>query len=172
MKINTSKSLMGIFSKSDIVRYLNSESNAHHYFAALAAMDQEWEPQQPSSTATSIPMLLAELGFSPKRTGFRYLVDAITYFMDCPNASITKEIYPNVAKNHHVSPAGIERSIRSSIENAWNYGNAALRQEVFPQFAVVSDKKPTNGDFIHGAALYYQRMTEDKTQQSTTNPAF
>lgn len=54
--------------------------------------------------------------------GFRYLVRALeeTVFIPSRTLSITKELYPAVARIYRVSPSSVERSIRTAIAACWN----------------------------------------------------
>ena len=62
--------------------------------------------------------------------------------------SITKILYPTIAKKHQTTPSRVERAIRHAIEVAWNRGRLETINDLFG-YTVQHDKgKPTNSEFI------------------------
>ena len=61
--------------------------------------------------------------------------------------SVTKLLYPAVAKMHNTTAARVERAIRHSIEVTWNRGNADAIHILFG-FRPNNHPKPTNSEFI------------------------
>ena len=62
--------------------------------------------------------------------------------------SVTKELYPSVAKKYTTSSSRVERAIRHAIEVAWNRGDTDTLNRIFG-FTVNREKgKPTNSEFI------------------------
>ena len=67
--------------------------------------------------------------------------------MDMLN-SITKILYPGIAKKFDTTPSRVERAIRHAIELAWNRGKLETLDALFG-YTVQNDKgKPTNSEFI------------------------
>ena len=67
--------------------------------------------------------------------------------MDMLN-SVTKVLYPGIAKKYQTTPSRVERAIRHAIEVAWDRGDVDVLQEYFG-FTVSGTKgKPTNSEFI------------------------
>ena len=77
--------------------------------------------------------------------GYNYLCKAILYnILNLPsNISLTKQIYPMVAKDVNSSAACIEHSIRHTINTAWQNGENKKMAEYF------GNKRPTNMLFIN-----------------------
>ena len=77
--------------------------------------------------------------------GYNYLCKAILYnILNLPsNISLTKQIYPMVAKDVNSSAACIEHSIRYTINTAWQNGENKKMAEYF------GNKRPTNMLFIN-----------------------
>ena len=70
--------------------------------------------------------------------------------------SITKHIYPFIAKKYSSSTAKIERSIRHAIETAWKTGN----EDIFEHYlGFMPTKKPTNSQFVTAVAEYIKEHT-------------
>lgn len=62
--------------------------------------------------------------FSSRLKGTRYLKDGLQILRQSPDKinALTLELYPEIAKKHHVNEANIERTIRHSIDRAWQDG--------------------------------------------------
>ena len=67
--------------------------------------------------------------------------------MDILN-SITKQLYPTIAKMHETTPSRVERAIRHAIEVAWNRGKMDTINELFGYGIQAGKGKPTNSEFI------------------------
>ena len=68
--------------------------------------------------------VIHEIGVPAHIKGYQYLRDSIIMSvndMDILN-SITKQLYPTIAKMHNTTPSRVERAIRHAIEVAWNRG--------------------------------------------------
>lgn len=90
-----------------------------------------------------------ETGIPPHLSGYRYLIDAILVGMEEDDRinSITKSIYPNVAKINRTTPTRVERGIRNAIESCWNRNHTRMVDEIFKN-NVENNKKPTNSEFV------------------------
>ncbi|MDR1000013.1 MAG: sporulation initiation factor Spo0A C-terminal domain-containing protein [Clostridiales bacterium] len=96
-----------------------------------------------------ITSTLNNLRISTKLKGYDYLVFGIAAFLEDDNYSysITKALYPHIAKNFKVSPYTIERSIRHAINNAWKNGAGEEFCHMLG-LEVINCIKPSNGQFI------------------------
>ena len=91
-----------------------------------------------------------ELGAPAHIKGYQYLRDSIIMSvnnMDILN-SITKQLYPTIAKMHETTPSRVERAIRHAIEVAWNRGKMDTINELFGYGIQAGKGKPTNSEFI------------------------
>ena len=89
--------------------------------------------------------LLRRLGFAPHHAGYRILLSAIPLYAENNTLYITKELYPSLAKEFgYLKTAGVERSIRYAINEAWTNGDQDLWSDMFP----TSTKAPTNMLFL------------------------
>lgn len=99
---------------------------------------------------TNITMYIQQLGVPAHIKGYQYIRDAITMViedMDSIN-SITKVLYPTVAKHYNTTPSRVERAIRHAIEVAWDRGNPDVLNDFFGYTILSSKGKPTNSEFI------------------------
>ena len=67
--------------------------------------------------------------------------------MDMLN-SITKVLYPGIAKKYQTTPSRVERAIRHAIEVAWSRGKMDTLDELFGYTISNGKGKPTNSEFI------------------------
>ena len=84
------------------------------------------------------------LGVPSGYHGYPPLVESLTILAEDPSQSITKVLYPEVAKRIGSGPKAVERNIRSAIEQAWKIRNVERWQQIFPE---LSDR-PTNSQFF------------------------
>jgi len=94
--------------------------------------------------------MIHEIGVPAHIKGYQYLRDAIIMCiqdMDMLN-SITKALYPEIAKHYQTTPSRVERAIRHAIEVAWSRGKMDTIDELFGYTVNNGKGKPTNSEFI------------------------
>ena len=62
--------------------------------------------------------------------------------------SITKILYPTIAKKYQTTSSRVERAIRHAIEVAWSRGNTETLNDLFGYTISNGKGKPTNSEFI------------------------
>lgn len=99
---------------------------------------------------TDVTNIIHEVGVPAHIKGYQYLRDAIIMSvsdMEMLN-SITKILYPTIAKRHQTTPSRVERAIRHAIEVAWSRGKMDTIDELFGYTVNGGKGKPTNSEFI------------------------
>lgn len=99
---------------------------------------------------TDVTNVIHEIGVPAHIKGYQYLRDSIIMSvgdMDMLN-SITKILYPTIAKKHQTTPSRVERAIRHAIEVAWSRGKMDTIDELFGYTVHNGKGKPTNSEFI------------------------
>lgn len=94
--------------------------------------------------------MIHELGVPAHIKGYQYLREAIMMSvedMDMLN-SITKILYPTIAKKFQTTPSRVERAIRHAIEVAWSRGRMETLDALFGYTINTGKGKPTNSEFI------------------------
>lgn len=101
-----------------------------------------------------ISSLLIALGVPVKYRGYPYLREAILLIARKRDQSITKELYPTVAKifDNRVDGQNVERAIRNAIDKAWANRDDRIWQMYFPPGRDGTISKPSNSQFIHALA--------------------
>lgn len=102
-------------------------------------------PQNRMINASSV---LFTLGVPTKLRGHACLREAVMCMVHNPDQSITKELYPRVARLCNGTPGQVERSIRGAITAAWNNRDDSVWRQYFGTDAQGNTCKPTNADFI------------------------
>ena len=104
----------------------------------------------PHNLETQVTQVIHEIGVPAHIKGYQYLRDAIIMVindMDILN-SITKQLYPNIAKQYNTTPSRVERAIRHAIEVAWSRGKMDTIDMLFGYTVNNGKGKPTNSEFI------------------------
>ena len=94
--------------------------------------------------------IIHQIGVPAHIKGYHYLREAI--ILSVKNSeiinSVTKLLYPTVAKHHGTTSSRVERAIRHAIEVAWDRGDIDVLNSYFG-YTIQNDRgKPTNSEFI------------------------
>lgn len=102
------------------------------------------------SLETDVTNIIHEIGVPAHIKGYQYLRDAIILCVSDIEMlnSITKILYPTIAKKHQTTPSRVERAIRHAIEVAWSRGKMDTIDELFGYTVHNGKGKPTNSEFI------------------------
>lgn len=94
--------------------------------------------------------IIHEIGVPAHIKGYQYLRDAIIISVGDGEMlnSITKLLYPSIAKKYQTTPSRVERAIRHAIEVAWSRGKMDTIDELFGYTINTEKGKPTNSEFI------------------------
>lgn len=104
----------------------------------------------PQSLEEDVTEMIHEVGVPAHIKGYQYLREAIIMSvnnMDMLN-SITKVLYPGIAKKYQTTPSRVERAIRHAIEVAWSRGKMDTLDDLFGYTISNGKGKPTNSEFI------------------------
>ncbi len=107
--------------------------------------------RKPENTLEAdVTRMIHEIGVPAHIKGYQYLRDAIIMSVNDVEmlGSITKRLYPTIAKKYKTTSSRVERAIRHAIETAWSRGKMDTIEELFGY--TVSDRKgkPTNSEFV------------------------
>lgn len=94
--------------------------------------------------------IMRQIGVPAHIKGYQYLRTSI---MLCINdaemlGSVTKVLYPTVAKQYNTTASRVERAIRHAIEVAWDRGDVDVLSSFFGYTIQAQRGKPTNSEFI------------------------
>ncbi len=105
---------------------------------------------QAESLEAIITDVIHEIGVPAHIKGYNYLREAISLCIQDKEFinSITKLLYPTVARNYQTTSSRVERAIRHAIEVAWSRGREEILNSIFGYTIDTNKGKPTNGEFI------------------------
>ena len=94
--------------------------------------------------------ILHQIGVPAHIKGYHYLRESIVLSIKNSEIinSITKLLYPTIAKNHATTASRVERAIRHAIEVAWDRGDIDVLNSYFGYTIQNQRGKPTNSEFI------------------------
>lgn len=104
----------------------------------------------PDDIETQVTRIIHQIGVPAHIKGYQYLRTAILMTVtdsDIIN-SVTKVLYPSVAKKYQTTTSRVERAIRHAIEVAWDRGDVDTLNSYFGYTIQNTRGKPTNSEFI------------------------
>lgn len=97
-----------------------------------------------------VSQIMHQIGVPAHIRGYQYLREAIILSVNNDEmiSSVTKVLYPTVAKTFKTTPSRVERAIRHAIEVAWDRGDVDVLSSYFGYTIQNERGKPTNSEFI------------------------
>lgn len=94
--------------------------------------------------------IMLDIGVPAHLKGYHYLRDAIMISGRDMEAvsSVTKLLYPTIAKHFKTTNQKVERAIRNAIEVSWGRGNCETFEKMFGYSAAAGRVRPTNSEYI------------------------
>ncbi len=106
--------------------------------------------EKPRDLEKDVTDMIHEIGVPAHIKGYQYLREAIMMSVNDSEmmGSITKILYPTIAKKYQTTASRVERAIRHAIEVAWNRGRMETLDAMFGYTINTGKGKPTNSEFI------------------------
>jgi two-component system response regulator (stage 0 sporulation protein A) len=123
----------------------------------LSGWKNEITPLVYNNTAVSdsdlefmVTEIIHQIGVPAHIKGYNYLRESIILAIKDTEIinSVTKTLYPTVAKHHSTTSSRVERAIRHAIEVAWDRGDINVLNSYFGYTIHNNRGKPTNSEFI------------------------
>lgn len=97
-----------------------------------------------------VTKLMLDMGVPAHLKGYYYLRRAIIISQQDLETvdSVTKLLYPEIAKAFKTTGQKVERAIRNAIEVSWSRGNQDTFEELFGYCAAEGKGRPTNSEYI------------------------
>ncbi|MBO6114775.1 MAG: sporulation transcription factor Spo0A [Lachnospiraceae bacterium] len=126
---------------------------------------EENEDNERNRLEIMVTDIIHEIGVPAHIKGYQYLRTSIIMSVNDMEmlSSITKQLYPTIAKMYNTTPSRVERAIRHAIEVACSRGKADTINELFGYSIGAGKVKPTNSEFI---ALIADKIRLDKKVKS------
>lgn len=134
---------------ADKMQILRCVSNQSQIKTAKPNVDGD-EKESGKILNERISNIFISVGIPPHIKGYQYLREGIKLAVNEPTIinSITKCLYPEIAKKYETTPSKVERAIRHAIEVACGRGKIENINALFGIKVYSSKDKPTNGEFI------------------------
>ncbi len=137
-----------------LLKPYNIESLCRHILSLAAARNGQAENdsliEASPDIEAQITKIIHQIGVPAHIKGYQYLRTAILLTVNNGEIinSVTKILYPTVAKQYHTTTSRVERAIRHAIEVAWDRGDIDTLNSYFGYTIQTNRGKPTNSEFI------------------------
>ena len=138
-----------------LLKPYNIESLCRHILSLAAtrngcAEENSELAERSPDMETQITKIIHQIGVPAHIKGYQYLRTAILLTVNDGEIinSVTKILYPTIAKQYQTTTSRVERAIRHAIEVAWDRGDIDTLNSYFGYTIQTNRGKPTNSEFI------------------------
>lgn len=153
VELGASYFILKPFDMENLGSHIRQVSGGGHSMSARKSATPNYRAQaesKPKNLDASITSIIHEIGVPAHIKGYLYLREAIAMVYNDIEllGSITKVLYPDIAKKYNTTASRVERAIRHAIEVAWSRGNIDSISSLFGYTVSMTKAKPTNSEFI------------------------
>ena len=138
-----------------LLKPYNIESLCRHILSLAAtrsgcAEENDELAERSPDMETQVTKIIHQIGVPAHIKGYQYLRTAILLTINDGDIinSVTKILYPTIAKQYQTTTSRVERAIRHAIEVAWDRGDIDTLNSYFGYTIQTNRGKPTNSEFI------------------------
>lgn len=140
------------FDMENLANHIRQVSGKPSAIPARSSSQQRTQTKEKKvkNLEANITSIIHEIGVPAHIKGYLYLREAISMVYNDIEllGSITKVLYPDIAKKYNTTASRVERAIRHAIEVAWSRGNIDSISSLFGYTVSMTKAKPTNSEFI------------------------
>lgn len=116
----------------------------------LSLISMSVKTNDPEDIELMVTDIIHQLGIPAHIKGYYYIRTGIVLSIENPELleSVTKLLYPTIAKEYNTTSSRVERAIRHAIEIAWERGNTDILNNFFGYTIDSFKGKPTNSEFL------------------------
>ena len=136
--------------QSNLIEYVDSMLKTRNAKQSAQDTAKTAETGATPDIEAQVTRIIHQIGVPAHIKGYQYLRTAILLTVkdsDIIN-SVTKVLYPSVAKKYSTTTSRVERAIRHAIEVAWDRGDVDTLNSYFGYTIQNNRGKPTNSEFI------------------------
>jgi two-component system response regulator (stage 0 sporulation protein A) len=136
--------------QSNLIEYVESMLKNRNSKQQTESDGKAGEVSATPDIEAQVTRIIHQIGVPAHIKGYQYLRTAILLTVkdsDIIN-SVTKVLYPSVAKKYQTTTSRVERAIRHAIEVAWDRGDVDTLNSYFGYTIQNNRGKPTNSEFI------------------------
>ncbi|MCD8323668.1 MAG: sporulation transcription factor Spo0A [Clostridiales bacterium] len=132
------------------IKYIKDSIGRKPADAKKGGIYENTHEAQEHDLETDVTNIIHEIGVPAHIKGYQYLREAIMMSVNDIEMlnSITKILYPTIAKKFQTTSSRVERAIRHAIEVAWSRGKMDTIDKIFGYTIQCGKGKPTNSEFI------------------------
>lgn len=136
------------FDYPSLMEHIRSLLSIREARGAMLTMPQDIEDTP--NMEQQVTKIIHQIGVPAHIKGYQYLRTAILMTVSDSDIinSVTKVLYPSVAKKYATTTSRVERAIRHAIEVAWDRGDVDVLNSYFGYTIQNNRGKPTNSEFI------------------------
>lgn len=122
----------------------------HHSLCIVRKGDKMKEEMNGKNLEKYVTKIMLSMGVPAHLRGYHYLRVAIMIAQSEMEvvSSVTKLLYPEVAKHFNTTSPRVERAIRNAIEISWTRGSMETIEELFGYSVDSGRGRPTNSEYI------------------------
>jgi len=130
-------------------RIVRLHRNRKNVFYSKSNPNNQFLPDR-NNLEAQVTGIIHKIGVPAHIKGYQYLRTAIIMTIENNDLinSVTKILYPTVAKKYQTTSSRVERAIRHAIEVAWDRGDLDTLNSYFGYTIQNERGKPTNSEFI------------------------
>lgn len=152
-KLGAELCLMKPYNYSSMIEHIDAiaaRRNKPHAVLPTATVRPEPCGKDDPDLETQVTQIIHQIGVPAHIKGYQYLRTAILMTIGDSEIinSVTKVLYPSVAKKYATTTSRVERAIRHAIEVAWDRGDVDTLNSYFGYTIQNNRGKPTNSEFI------------------------
>ena len=138
--------LLKPYNMESLCEHINSLAKSRE----VVGVNPESEEDKTPDIETQVTKIIHQIGVPAHIKGYQYLRTAILLTVSDSEIinSVTKILYPSVAKKYQTTTSRVERAIRHAIEVAWDRGDVDTLNSYFGYTIQNNRGKPTNSEFI------------------------
>ncbi len=138
--------LLKPYNMESLCEHINSLAKSRE----LAGVNPDNSDDKTPDIETQVTKIIHQIGVPAHIKGYQYLRTAILLTVNDSEIinSVTKILYPSVAKKYQTTTSRVERAIRHAIEVAWDRGDVDTLNSYFGYTIQNNRGKPTNSEFI------------------------
>ncbi len=110
-----------------------------------------------------ISQMMLDMGIPVHLKGYHYIRAAVVMAVEDMRVvgSVTKLLYPEIARRYNTTDGKVERAIRNAIEISWERGNRHTFERMFGYCMESGQGRPTNSEYIAAIAdVVYMQLRE------------
>ena len=136
--------------QSNLIEYVDSMLKNRKQKTEAVQPEKSSQPDNIPDIEAQVTRIIHQIGVPAHIKGYQYLRTAILLTVKDSDVinSVTKVLYPSVAKKYQTTTSRVERAIRHAIEVAWDRGDVDTLNSYFGYTIQNNRGKPTNSEFI------------------------